>query len=367
LAVKYLCNPVLTTMLSPQEFTRYSKQTILPEIGVAGQELLKAASVLVVGAGGLGCPVLQYLAAAGVGYIGIVDGDQVNLSNLQRQVLYTANDIGKLKATVAQERLQALNPEIHIATYPYFIDASNVLETIKRYDIVVDGSDNFATRYLLNDACVLLDKPMVSGAIYRFEGQISVFNYKGGPTYRCIFPEPPGEGESPNCADIGVVATLPGIIGTMQANEVLKIIMGYGEVLSGKLLVIDTLDMSMRTFAFKGVAANKLITTLGQLPDYCPLPMPSIDYNTMQRQAAKDPYLQVIDVREPQEHQDGHLGGLNIPLGSLPECWHQLNREHTIIVYCASGKRSLKAATMLLEWGFEKVWVLNGGYRATQP
>ena len=201
---------------------------MLPEIGIEGQEKLKAAQVLVVGVGGLGCPVLQYMAAAGVGTIGIADGDTIEAGNLQRQVLYTEQEIGQGKAETAIGKLKLLNQHVHFQLHKIFIDAGNVLEILKEYDVIVDGSDNFATRYLVNDACIMLNKPMVFGAIYKFEGHVSVFNYNSGPTYRCIFPEQPGADESPNCADIGVIATLPGIIGTIQANEVIKIITGLG-------------------------------------------------------------------------------------------------------------------------------------------
>lgn len=348
-------------MLSPAEHSRYNKQIILPEIGVAGQEKLQKARVLVIGAGGLGCPVLQYLAAAGVGTIGIADGDTVDISNLQRQVLYTAEEIGQSKASVAERKLKALNPNVLIHTYPVFLDSANALEIINDYDIVVDGSDNFATRYLINDACVIKNKPLVSGAIYKFEGQVSVLNYQDGPTYRCIFPEPPGEGESPNCADIGVIATLPGIIGTIQANEVIKMITGVGEVLSGKLLVIDTLSMNIHTFNFKLNRANKNITSLSDLPQYCEVKISTVDYGQLQQMMEKEEQLQLVDVREIEEHAIGNIGGINIPLSQFESGLHLLDPSSTIVVYCASGVRSKRSAEILVKNGFIKVVNLKGG------
>ena len=348
-------------MLSPQEHARYSKQIILPEFKTEGQEKLRAAKVLVIGAGGLGCPVLQYLTAAGIGTIGIADGDTIDISNLQRQVLYTGQEIGQRKADVAVKKLKALNPHVHFNIYPVFIDTSNALEILKGYDIIVDGSDNFATRYLVNDACTILDKPMVSGAIYKFEGQVSVFNYNGGPTYRCIFPEPPGAGESPNCADIGVIATLPGIIGTIQANEVIKIITGIGEVLSGKLLVMDTLTMSTRIFNFKLNEANKQIKRLQYLPEYCKVDTGAIQYDELQKMMQQYPALQLVDVRETEEHASGNIGGVNIPLSQFESGYHALDPGHTIVVYCASGARSNKAANLLIGKGFKQVFNLKNG------
>jgi molybdopterin/thiamine biosynthesis adenylyltransferase/rhodanese-related sulfurtransferase len=348
-------------MLSSKEQSRYSKQIILPEIGIAGQERLCAARVLVIGAGGLGCPVLQYLAAAGVGTIGIADGDTIDISNLQRQVLYTEAEIGQQKAAVAAAKLRALNPGITITTYPFFADSTNILELIRGYDIVVDGSDNFETRYLVNDACVMLNKPMVSGAIYKFEGQVSVFNYNNGPTYRCIFPEPPNAEDSPNCADIGVIAALPGIIGTIQANEVIKMITGIGEVLSGKLLVIDTLTMNTHTFNFKLNPANKNITGLKEYHKSCDIQHALISYAELKELLATDPTAQLVDVREPQEHFASNIGGINIPLSEMEHSYHLLVPDKTVVLYCASGVRSATSATLLIAKGFSKVVSLQNG------
>ncbi len=348
-------------MLSQQEQSRYGKQIILPEVGAAGQEKLKAAKVLVVGAGGLGCPVLQYLVAAGVGEIGIADGDTVDISNLQRQVLYSEQEIGQQKVVVAERKLSALNPNVKIKTYSFFIDSHNALDVIGVYDIVVDGSDNFATRYLLNDACVMLDKPMVSGAIYKFEGQVSVFNYWGGPTYRCIFPEPPGTDESPNCSEIGVIAALPGIIGTIQASEVIKMITGVGEVLSGRLLVIDTLSMDTHIFHFKLNEANKKIEHLSEAAEQCGLPAASVTYAELQEMISNNTDMQLVDVREKEEHEAGNIGGINIPLSAADLGYQLLDPENTVVVYCASGIRSSKFANMLVQKGFKKVVSLKNG------
>ena len=351
-------------MLSVDEKMRYSRQTILPEMGEAAQLRLKAARVLVIGAGGLGCPVLQYLAAAGVGTLGIADGDVVSISNLQRQILYTAADIGSPKAVIAARQIKALNPHTDVRIHQVFVDADNLLTIATDYDMIVDGSDNFATRYLVNDAAVILGKPMVSGAIYKYEGQVSVFNHKGGPTYRCLFPQPPGEGESPNCAEIGVMATLPGIIGTIQANEVIKIITGIGDVLSGRLLVMDTLSMTTHYFNFAANPANKLITALQQ-PEVvqCAVLPTDTTYTQLQALLSTQPTIQLVDVREAEEHQTCNIGGINMPLSGLADNLNLLQKDKPVAVYCASGGRSMRAAQLLLEHGFEQVINLQGGVR----
>lgn len=347
-------------MLSAQERARYSKQVILPEFGIEGQEKLHTAKVLVIGAGGLGCPILQYLTAAGVGTIGIADGDTIQISNLQRQILYTENEIGQSKAEVAVKKLQLLNPYVVHKLHNTFITVDNALEILKDYDIIVDGSDNFATRYIVNDACVILNKPLVFGAIYKYEGHVSVFNYMNGPTYRCIFPEQPGVEEAPNCADIGVIATLPGIIGTIQANEAIKVITGIGETLSGKLLVIDTLTMGSHSFSFKLNEANKNITEL-KLPDsFCEVIINNIDYARL-KEMQQNSGTQLVDVRETEEHQIENIGGINIPLSVFESGLHLLDIRNDIVLYCSSGKRSSHAAKQLLEKGFTKVFHLQGG------
>jgi len=347
-------------MLSKEELARYSKQIILPEIREAGQEKLLTAKVLVIGAGGLGCPVLQYLAAAGVGLLGIADGDVVEISNLQRQILYNDSEIGQNKTHTTSKKIKALNPNIRVQTHPVNIDNTNALEILKDYDIIVDGSDNFATRYLVNDACVILNKPMVSGAIYKFEGQVSVFNYNNGPTYRCIFPEPPNTDESPNCADIGVIATLPGIIGTIQANEVIKVITGIGEVLSGKLLVIDTLTMNTHLFHFKLNEANRNIKQLRSISPSCETII-NIDYPGLKQLLKEDETIQLVDVREVEEHEINNIGGMNIPVSVFESGCSILNAEQPVILYCSSGVRSAHAAKILLQKGFIKVLNLKNG------
>ncbi|MES2703964.1 MAG: HesA/MoeB/ThiF family protein [Bacteroidota bacterium] len=351
-------------MLSQEEKSRYSKQTILPEIGIEGQERLKNAKVLVIGAGGLGCPILQYLTAAGVGTIGIADGDVVNISNLQRQVLYTEAEIGEKKVDVANHKLKALNPNVTFETYPFFIDSSNALDIISKYDIVVDGSDNFAARYLVNDACIILNKPMVFGAIYKFEGQVSVFNYQDGPTYRCIFPEAPGEGESPNCADIGVVATLPGIIGTIQANEVMKIITQTGEVISGKLLTMNTLDINVSFFSFKAIPENKRVIDLRSSEYNCginPAGIKEITYSELKDILAQEDDIQLIDVREYEEYQIDNIGGLNIPLSQFKHRFSEIDAHRKVVLYCSSGVRGSNFGKQLLQKGYRNVFNLKNG------
>lgn len=347
-------------MLSEKEQLRYQRQLILPEIGVAGQLKLQAAKVLVIGAGGLGCPVLQYIAAAGVGNVGIADGDVVEESNLQRQILYTSADLNKPKAVVAKTRIEQLNPFIKVETHTVYIDKENALEIIKPYDVVVDGSDNFATRYLVNDACVMLNKPLVFGSIYKFEGHVSVFNYNDGPTYRCLFPEPPGPDEVPNCAAIGVVASLPGIIGTVQANEVIKIITQQGEVLSGKLWVLDVATMQTQMLQFNKKPSNKTITSLPQQSVVCSSTGEAISYAKMKALLESVP-VQLVDVRETEEHQTQNIGGVNIPLSTFKDNYHRLDPQATTVVYCAAGVRSRTAMELLLGNGFREVYSLKKG------
>lgn len=346
--------------LEQNELKRYSRQIMLPQIGQSGQQALGTAKVLVVGAGGLGCPVLQYLAAAGVGCIGIADGDVVEITNLQRQVLYGPADVGQPKAACAAERLRRQNELITVVEHRVYVHATNVLELVNGYDVIVDGSDNFATRYLLNDACLITNKPLVSGAIFRFEGQVSVFNYEGGPTYRCLFAEPPEAGASPNCAEIGVVATLPGIVGTIQANEVIKIITRAGNVLSGRLLVIDALSMNTHTFSFAATAAGRTVRALeDNANDSCALLPQQISYTQLQELVSAGGTL--IDVREPHEHASVNIGGLNMPLGVISSSADELDKQQAVILYCAMGKRSLAAGAELMRQGFREVYSLEGG------
>jgi adenylyltransferase/sulfurtransferase len=356
--------------LSAAENNRYSRHLLLPEIGPTGQQKLKAARALVVGCGGLGCPVLQYLAAAGVGTLGLLDFDTVDESNLQRQVLYATADVGRPKAEVAAEKLSAQNPFIELRTHQVVLSASNALALFAGYDMVVDCSDNFATRYLVNDACVVLGKPLVFGAIFKFEGQVTVFNYQSGPTYRCLHPVPPAPGDAPNCAEIGVLGVLPGLIGTMQANEALKIILEIGEVLSGRLLLVNALGMQFQTIRFRAVAANQQLTALasdyaafcGEAPlEATPTRAPEISADELKAWQQSGQPLRLLDVREPHEHARRSIGGQLIPLGQLAAQLADLSREVPVVVHCASGVRSQKAAQILLANGFPNVHSLRNG------
>ncbi|MEA5256798.1 molybdopterin-synthase adenylyltransferase MoeB [Arcicella aquatica] len=348
------------------DFQRYNRQIILPEIGLAGQQQLNDAKVLVIGAGGLCCPILQYLVAAGVGNIGIVDADVVSISNLQRQILYTTADIDKKKVEVAKERLLAINPNVNIQTFPVNLSADNALELFAKYDIIVDGSDNFATRYLVNDASVILNKPFVSGSIFKFEGQVSVFNFQDGPTYRCLYAEPPTAGSVPNCAEIGVIGTLAGIIGTMQAAEVIKMITGAGEVLSGKLLMFDMLTMRSQIIKFKAIPENKQIKNLVDYQILCgDFPVENsnvIDIQRLEQWIAEQRDFQLIDVRNPHEFERDNIGGINIPLDDLLESIDEINLEKTIVFCCQTGLRSAKAIELLKSVSIEGTFLnLSGG------
>ena len=296
--------------------SRYSRQTILPEFGEEGQAKLLSSSVLVVGAGGLGAPVLLYLAAAGVGRIGIVEGDAVDESNLQRQILYRTHHTGSAKAEVAFNELVALNPEISIQVFPDYLTKENALSILREFDLIVDGSDNFATRYLVNDACVILKKPFVYGAIYKFEGQVSVFNYQNGPTYRCLFPVPPDPSTVPNCSEIGVLGVLPGVIGTLQATEALKVLAGIGEVLSGTLLTYDALSMSFMKIKIPVVESNKQIQQLGDYDFSCDV-LPVVTFSDLEYWKQHQVNFMWLDVREISEYDNDNIGALNIPLSSL--------------------------------------------------
>lgn len=346
--------------------SRYHRQIILPEIGSSGQEKLSASKVLVIGAGGLGCPVLQYLAAAGTGTIGIVDFDVVDTSNLHRQILYGTSSLGKNKALAAKERLTDLNPEITITTYTEKLTAKNAVSTFSEYDIIVDGTDNFSTRYLINDACIITNKPLVYGAIYKFEGQVSVFNYQNGPTYRCLFPEPPKAGSVPSCSEIGVLGVLPGIIGSMQANEVLKIVLDLGNVLSGKLFTYDCLTNRSSSFGIHRVETevSKVLDTANHFE--------TIDYDLfcgiqkVNEITAKEAFFiknaWFIDVREPHEQPKiESLHPIYIPLGELKEKANTITKEKEIILFCQSGIRSKKAVEILFQEGFKNVSHIKGG------
>lgn len=347
--------------MTDKELTRYNRHIILPEIGIEGQEKLKQAKVLVIGAGGLGCPVLQYLVAAGVGHIGIVDNDKVDESNLQRQILYSTEDIGKYKAEVAKEKLLKQNPFVNLTSHTCFLTSKNAIEIINQYNIIVDGSDNFPTRYLVNDACVILNKPLVFGSIFKFEGQVSVFNYKGGPTYRCLYPAPPAANEVPNCSEIGVIGVLPGIIGTLQSNEVIKIITGIGEVLSGKLLTVDAPSMNIETFSFNPVPGNKNISSLADYEQLCGIPVKEISGEELKQKMNLKEEFQLIDVREPAEYNLKNIGGELIPLNELLNHIDKIKKNIPVIIHCQSGIRSQKAAELLNSKGFENVYSLKKG------
>jgi len=320
-------------------------------MGIAGQEKLKAAKVLVIGAGGLGCPVLQYLVAAGVGTIGIVDDDTVDVTNLHRQILYSAEDIGKGKAETAVRKLTAMNPYVNLKAIPVRLDESNAKEIISGYDLIIDGSDNFPTRYLANDVCVELNKTLIFGSILRFEGQVSVFNYQGGPTYRCLFPEAE---EGDNCEVAGVIGILPGIIGSYMANEAIKVICGIGEILSGKLLVLNALDNTNTIFRFnrsENFPVKKEQIPAARAPINPERPeMLLEDLESMIESGSEELYL--VDVREEYEFEEDFIGGVNIPLPDLPENITQIPADKTIVFYCLTGKRSKIAADLLTKSGF---------------
>jgi adenylyltransferase/sulfurtransferase len=328
-------------MLEKEELKRYNRQIILPELGMDGQQKLKQASVLIVGAGGLGCPVLQYLVAAGIGEIGIVDDDVVDISNLHRQILYTVNDIGSNKADVAKEKLQLLNPHVQITSHPERLTESNSHHILAGYDLVIDGSDNFPTRYLVNYTCVALNKPLVFGSIFKFEGQVSVFNYQTGPNYRDLFPEAPDPGEMPNCTDIGVIGVLPGIVGTFMANEAIKIICGIGDVLSGKLLTINALDASISLFKFTSVTdkpRSKII------PVHAEHLIHEIDFTELEQwHSAMPEQIILVDVREFYEFEDFNIGGINIPLYELTGRITEIPEDKKVIFCCSTGVRSKQA------------------------
>lgn len=336
----------------PQETEmRYNRQIILSEIGFEGQQKLSAAKVLVVGAGGLGCPILQYLVAAGVGTIGIVDDDKVDITNLHRQILYSTEDTGRKKAEVAAEKLKISNPEIKFLVFPERLVAGNVAAIISSFDIIIDGSDNFETRYLVNDTCVDHDKPLVFGSIFGFEGQISVFNYQNGPTYRCVFPEP---GDAPNCAVNGVLGVLPGIIGTYMANEALKLMLGIGKSLSGKLLVINVLENTFQSFKVKRVAPltkepeKPSVKATSALNSQSQLSQP--DFEEILDTNPSDTLL--VDVREPNEFEADNRGGINLPLSEITDELSSLPVDKKVVLFCNSGIRSKQAYELLKTAGF---------------
>jgi molybdopterin/thiamine biosynthesis adenylyltransferase/rhodanese-related sulfurtransferase len=368
--------------LSHEEILRYSRHLLIPEVGLSGQKKIKAASVLVIGTGGLGSPVALYLAAAGVGRIGLVDYDRVDASNLQRQVIHGTSQLGELKVTSARQRMLDINPDIQVDIYNEPFTSANAMQIAQEYDILIDGTDNFPTRYLSNDVCVLLGKPNVYGSIYRFDGQVSVFDARVGPCYRCLFPEPPPPGLVPSCAEGGVLGVLPGTIGTLQATEALKLILGIGETLNGRLLLFNALDMSFdfvnlrKNPNCKICGPNPEVTELIDYEEFCGMPghdheegSVGGDWDIEARQLAEKLYhgepIHLLDVREQHELEISHLEGADlIPLGQLAARLSELDSADEMVVFCKSGTRSARALELLASAGFRKVKNLKGGINA---
>jgi len=367
--------------LSGDEIKRYSRHLILSEVGMEGQQKLKAAKVLCIGAGGLGSPVAMYLAAAGVGTIGIVDFDSVDLSNLQRQILHGTSDVGRSKLASAKDTLHNLNPHVNVITHEVALSSANALDLFRGYDVVVDGTDNFPTRYLVNDACVLLGIPNAYGSIFRFEGQASVFGTKDGPCYRCLYPEPPPPGLVPSCAEAGVLGILPGLIGTIQATETVKLILGMGQTLAGRFLIYDAMKMRFRELTLRKdpdcpvCGTHPTVTALIDYDQFCGVApaqaaTPTSDMSDMtvlelkaRIDAGTAPFI--LDVRETQEYQINRIAGSTlIPLGELPARVGELDPSVEIVCQCKMGGRSAKAAAFLRQQGFANVHNLTGGITA---
>jgi adenylyltransferase/sulfurtransferase len=370
----------MSVELSNEEITRYSRHLILPEVGMAGQKKLKATSVLCIGTGGLGSPILMYLAAAGIGKIGIVDFDVVDFSNLQRQIAHGTADVGRPKVESGKETINSINPEVEVVVHETRLSADNVMEIMAPYDIVVDGTDNFPTRYLTNDACVLLKKPNVYGSIFRFEGQASVFAPElGGPCYRCLYPEPPPPGMVPSCAEGGVLGVLPGIVGCIQATEILKLALGKGSPLVNRLLLFNALDMKFRELKLRRdpkcpiCGDNPTITELIDYEEFCGIglepddPQQHPDEVTVQqmKEALAGNDIAVIDVREHDEAEIAKIDGVPmIPLSELPQRFTELDPNQTIYLHCKMGTRSLKAVDFLKQQGFKYCKSVAGGINA---
>ena len=365
--------------LSKDEILRYSRHLIMPEVGMEGQLKLKQSRVLLIGTGGLGAPLGLYLAAAGVGHLGLVDFDVVDFTNLQRQVTFGTADVGRRKVEAARERLSNLNPAIDIIVHETMLTSSNALELFRDYDIIVDGTDNFPTRYLVNDACVLSKKINVYGSIFRFEGQATVFGYPGGPCYRCLYPEPPPTGLVPSCAEGGVLGVLPGIVGSIQAMETIKLILGSGESLVGRLLLFDALRMRFRELKLRKnkdcpvCGEHPTVTTLIDYQEFCGIrgqeaapkvSVPEITPKELKTRLDRGDDLFILDVREPHEYQICNLQGYLIPLGDLPRRVNELDSSREIVAHCRSGKRSAEAVDFLRQAGFRKIWNLKGGILA---
>ena len=364
--------------LTNEEIKRYSRHLIMPEVGVEGQRKLKAARVLCIGAGGLGSPAAMYLAAAGVGTLGLVDFDVVDFSNLQRQLLHGTSDVGRTKLASAKDRLQSINPNVEIRTYETALSSKNALELFAPYDVILDGTDNFPTRYLVNDACVLLGKPNAYGSIFRFEGQASVFAAKDGPCYRCLYPEPPPPGLVPSCAEGGVLGVLPGVIGVIQATETIKLILGIGEPLVGRFMIYDALKMRFRELKLRKdpdcpvCGTHPTVTHLIDYEQFCGIapavPEPAAASATeitalaLKQRLDRGDVLTIVDVREVNEYQINRIeGSLLMPLGDVPKRYTELNPADEIVVQCKVGGRSAKAADFLRSVGFTRVLNLKGG------
>src|SRR6201987_2719021 len=365
--------------LTNEEIARSSRHLILPEVGMEGQRKLKAAKVLCVGTGGLGAPLALYLTAAGVGTLGLIDFDVVDESNLQRQVIHSHATVGKLKVDSAEQMLKGLNKNVNIIKHNTMLTSANALEIFKDYDIIADGTDNFQTRYLVNDACVLTGKPNAYGSIFRFEGQASVFATEEGPCYRCLYPEPPPPGLVPSCAEGGVLGILPGLIGVIQATEVIKLILGIGEPLIGRLLLVDALSMKFRELKLRknpdcpACGTHPTVTKLIDYNEFCGIRgeekavevgVPEIQVEELKRRLDAGEDIFVLDVREPHEYRICNINGYLIPLGDLPKRVHELDSSREIVAHCRSGARSAKAVDFLRQAGFKKVHNLAGGILA---
>src|SRR5436853_3453674 len=366
--------------LSNEEILRYSRHLIMPEVGMEGQRKLKAALALCIGAGGLGSPLLMYLAAAGVGTLGVVDFDVVDFTNLQRQIIHSTADVGRRKLDSAEETVRGINPFVKVEKFEERLTSANALELFRQFDVIVDGTDNFPTRYLVNDACVLTGKPNVYGSIFRFEGQASVFATKDGPCYRCLYPEPPPPGLVPSRAEGGVLGILPGLVGVIQATEAIKLILGSGEPLIGRLLMVDALAMRFRTLKLRKnpecpmCGAHPTIKELIDYNQFCGIRgeespavsqnLPEISVEDLKKKLNNKEDIFVLDVREPHEYQICNIGGHLIPLGDLPKRVNELDSSREIVAHCRSGVRSAKAVGFLQQAGFKKVHNLAGGILA---
>ncbi|HZZ83703.1 MAG TPA: molybdopterin-synthase adenylyltransferase MoeB [Anaeromyxobacteraceae bacterium] len=370
-------DPADLPALTREEILRYSRHLLIPDVGIEGQRKLKDARVLMVGAGGLGSPIGLYLAAAGVGTIGLVEFDAVDVTNLQRQVLHGTKDVGRPKLESARDRLRDLNPHVELVPHAARLTSANALDLVGRYDLVVDGTDNFATRYLVNDACVLTGRPNVYGSIYRFEGQASVFCAEGGPCYRCLYPEPPPPGLVPSCAEGGVLGVLPGLVGVIQATEAVKLILGIGEPLVGKLLLVDALGMQFRTLKLRKdprcpACGTRTLRALVDYDQFCGVggparaaeeaPVPEILPAELAERRRRGDDLELVDVREPHEWEIARIEGARLePLAHVVEALGALARDRELVVYCRSGVRSARAARQLRAAGFTRVVHLAGG------